>query len=205
MFGRLWAKLKALWKIAKSERASPREIGWAVGIGAFAGCTPALGVHGALAVALATLFKKNRLFAWLGSRTANVLLLPFIVIAEVQVSHRLRTGTWVHLDRESVLDQAGMFLLDWCLGTIPVGLGIAVILGGASWALARHRQLRSLANSSIAIDEPSAAGTKLPPNDAVVSALQGEGLAPSSVRRRRPGAPKQSWESASSGSPDRHQ
>ena len=51
VFRRLWEKIKRLWKLAKSERASPREIGWAVAIGAFAGCTPAVGVHGRLAMA----------------------------------------------------------------------------------------------------------------------------------------------------------
>ena len=93
MFRRLWDRIKRLWSLAKSERASPREIGWAVAIGAFAGCTPAIGFHGGLALALATLFKKNRLFAWLGSRISNMVFLPFIVIAEVQVAHYARTGT----------------------------------------------------------------------------------------------------------------
>jgi len=142
LFRRLWEKLKTIWKLAKSERASPREIGWAVAIGAFAGCTPAIGVHGPLAIGLATLFKKNRLFAWLGSRISNMVFLPFIAIAEVQVSHRLRTGEFVSLDREQVLEQAGSLLLDWCLGTIPVGVVIGFLMGIMAWAVALRRDRR---------------------------------------------------------------
>ncbi len=142
MFRRLWEKIKRLWRLAKSERATPREIGWAVAIGAFAGCTPAVGVHGPLALGLATLLKKNRLFAWLGSRISNMVFLPFIAIAEVQVSHVIRTGELVRIDRDHAIDQAGSLLLDWCLGTIPVGAAIAAIMGVLSWAVAHVRDRR---------------------------------------------------------------
>jgi uncharacterized protein (DUF2062 family) len=150
LFGRLWEQIKRLWRLAKSERASPREIGWAVAIGAFTGCSPALGFHGALALGAATLFRKNRLFAWLGSRISNMIFLPFITIAEVQVAHRLRVGSWVTLDREHVLDQAGGLLLDWFLGMIPVGGAIALVMGVTSWAIALRRERR---RASLSTDE----------------------------------------------------
>lgn len=162
MFRRLWEKLKTLWRLAKSERASPREIAWAVAIGAFAGCTPAVGFHGGLALALATLFKKNRMFAWLGSRISNMVFLPFIAIAEVQLSHRMRTGEWVVVDRQHAVDQAGTLLLDWCLGTIPVGLVIGLLMGLGSYAVAARRdRLRASKASS---DEPHE-GPPAPPSD----------------------------------------
>ena len=142
MFRRLWEKLKLLWKLAKSERASPREIGWAVAIGAFAGCTPAVGVHGPLAMGLATLARKNRLFAWLGSRISNVVLLPFIALAEIQLSYRLRTGAWLVVDRDHILAQAPSLLLDWCIGMFPVGGAVAALMGMLAYALARRRDLR---------------------------------------------------------------
>lgn len=154
MFRRLWAKITTLWKLAMSERASPREIGWAVGIGAFAGCTPAIGFHGALSLLLATLFKKNRLFAWLGSRISNMIFLPFIALAEVQVAHVLRTGAWLEIDRAHAIDQAGTLLLDWCLGTIPVGGFIGFVMGIGSWALARARDRRRAAAAPPTEAEP---------------------------------------------------
>lgn len=147
MFRRLWTKIKTLWTLALNERASPREIGWAVAIGAFAGCTPAVGFHGVLTLFLATVFRKNRLFAWLGSRISNMVFLPFIAYAEIEISHRLRTGSWVAIviGRDHLWEQAGSLLLDWCLGTIPVGGFIAAVMGVLSWALARRRDRRRAA------------------------------------------------------------
>jgi uncharacterized protein len=139
---RLWEKLRLLWKLAKSERASPREIGWAVAIGAFAGCTPAVGFHGPLAMGLATLARKNRLFAWFGSRISNMVFLPFIALAEIQASHRVRTGAWLVVDRERILEQAPHMLLDWCLGLLPVGGVIALAMGLLAYVLARRRDRR---------------------------------------------------------------
>lgn len=145
VFRRLWQKIKALWLLAKNERASRWEIFWAVFIGAFAGCTPAVGFHGALAIAIATVVKKNRLFAWLGSRISNMVFLPFITYAEVQIAHRVRVGTWVDIsfDREHALEQAGALFLDWCLGTIPVGIVIGALTGllGLAWAWRRDKRL----------------------------------------------------------------
>lgn len=165
LFRRLWEKIKNLWKLAKSERASPREIGWAVFIGAFAGSTPAVGFHGVLAVGLATLLKKNRLFAWLGARISNVVFLPFIAIAEVQVSHVLRTGQWVTLDREHVIEQAGTLLVDWCLGTIPVGVAIGSVMGLASWAIARERDRRRAESDNASRDEQAKAPRRAPASE----------------------------------------
>jgi uncharacterized protein (DUF2062 family) len=142
VFRRLWDKIKLLWKLAKSERATPREIFWAVFVGVFAGCTPAVGIHGPLSLGLATLFRKNRLFAWLGSRISNMVFLPFIAISEIQLSHRVRTGDWLALDREHVLDKAHELLLDWCLGTVPVGCALGLVVGAAAYWFATRRDRR---------------------------------------------------------------
>jgi len=160
---RLWEKIKTLWKLAKSERATPLEIGWAVALGAFAGCTPAVGFHGPLALGLATIFKKSRLFAWLGSRISNMVFLPFIAIAEVQVSHRIRCGEWADLDRHKAVDQAGSLLLDWCLGTIPVGIAIGFVMGLISWAFAKRRDRRQKAREAREAREAVEAKPELPP------------------------------------------
>lgn len=146
VFRRLWEKIKLLWKLAKSERATPREIGWAVFIGGFAACTPFIGFHGWLGLGLATLFKKNRLFAWLGTRIANMVFLPFIALAEVQISHRLRVGEFVSITRDNALEQAPNLLLDWCLGCIPVGAAAGLVLGMSAYGIAHRRDKRKRLN-----------------------------------------------------------
>ena len=139
MFRRLWEKLLRLWQLAKSERAAPGEIGWAVAMGAFVGCTPAVGLRPWIAVALATIFRKNRLFCYLGSHTSNILFTPFITLAEIQLAHRVRTGSWMDLDRKHIVDQAPALLVDWCIGALPVGIAIAATLGFVAYAIARRR------------------------------------------------------------------
>ena len=163
VFGRLWQKILLLWQLAKSERAAPREIGWAVAIGAFVGCTPAVGLSPWIAVGLATLLKKNRLFCYLGSHTSNILVTPFITLAEIQLAHRVRTGAWIDLDRAHVIDQAPALLLDWCIGAVPVGLTVSAALGFAAYGIARRRDARR-ARALARANEEGAAAT--PPSPA---------------------------------------
>lgn len=136
----LWKRAKELWRLAKRERASPRQIGWAVGVGVFCGCTPAVGFHGWVAVAAATALRLNRLWAWLGSRVSNVLVLPLLVVAEIESSHWLRTGDTITLDRRHVLGEAHLLLLDWCLGSVLVGAALGAAAGLAAWGVARVRR-----------------------------------------------------------------
>jgi uncharacterized protein len=147
-------RLRILWKRVKEEHATPRDIAWAVAIGVFAGCTPALGVHGWVAIGLATLFKKNRMWTWIGSRISNVVVLPWIVLVEIQVAHRLRTGAWVSLTAANVVDRAPELLLDWCLGTIPVGIGLGAVFGLLAWAIASYRFTRAERRRKLAPPPP---------------------------------------------------
>ncbi len=147
MFGRLWRRLVMVWRLATRERATPREVGLAVGLGVFIGSTPVIGLHGWIAVALATLFRLNRLYAFLGSRVSSPVVLPFIALAEIQLAHRVRCGELLTLTKDDVLGQAKTLLLDWCLGTIPVGLALGVLFGLAGYAITRMR-LRSRRSTS---------------------------------------------------------
>jgi uncharacterized protein (DUF2062 family) len=135
----LYARLRAFWLLALGERATPAGIAWSVAVGVFAGCTPLIGFHAALAVVLATLFRLNRLWALVGSRVSFFLFLPWIVLAEIQTAHHLRTGRWAPIFSASVLDHAREWLLDWCVGTFVVGCPLAVGLGLLAYALARKR------------------------------------------------------------------
>ncbi len=149
---RAWKKarrlLRRLWHRAKTERASPTEVGQAVFLGVFAGCTPAVGIHGWVAFLLATVFRRNRLYAWLGSRVSNFVFMPFIVLAEIQTAHVLRTGGLAPIDRAHVLEEAPQLLLDWGLGSVVVGVALGAFVGLLAFAWAKRRERRELAESS---------------------------------------------------------
>ena len=71
-----WLDLaRDLWERARREHSSPREIGLAVGVGAFVACTPLIGFHLWLALGFATLLKLNRLWAMIGSRLSTTPIL----------------------------------------------------------------------------------------------------------------------------------
>lgn len=144
MLRRLLVRLRHFWALARSERASPREIGWAVAVGVFAGCTPAFGLHGWLAVGFASVLRLNRLFAFLGSRISFFLVMPWITLAEIEVGHRLRTGEFadIALDRDHIFRAAGDLLLDLLIGTVPVGAALAAPIGFLAFAISRFRANR---------------------------------------------------------------
>jgi hypothetical protein len=89
-----------------------------------------------------------------------MVFLPFIAYAEVQVAHRIRCGRWVEMtvDRDRALEQAGQLLLDWCLGTIPVGIVIGTLVGLLGYAWAKRRD-KKLALAEKTADEPKPAAT----------------------------------------------
>jgi uncharacterized protein (DUF2062 family) len=147
VFRRIVRRLQMLWRLATRERATPREVALAIGLGAFVGATPLIGLHGWIAVGLATAVRLNRLYAFLGSRVSSPVVLPFIVLAEIQLAHRARCGAFIALTRADVLTHAKGMLLDWCLGTIPVGLAVGGALGAAGYAVTRMR-LRARRSSS---------------------------------------------------------
>ena len=142
MLQRIFERLRALWILALNERATPREIGLAVGLGAAVGCTPLIGLHGWIAVGLATIFRLSRLWTFMGSRNANFITIPWIALAEVQLAHRVRTGEWAPLSVDTAVDHAKELLLDWCLGMIPIAIVVGGLLGSLAFAIARARLAR---------------------------------------------------------------
>ncbi|MEO8799694.1 MAG: DUF2062 domain-containing protein, partial [Polyangiaceae bacterium] len=119
-----------------------REIGVAVATGVFVGCTPAIGLHGWVAVGLATLFKLSRVWSFLGSRISNIFVFPWIVLAEVQIAHRLRAGAWLHLTPDEIVAQRGRLLIDWAVGAVPVGLALGLIAGSLAYVVASIKARR---------------------------------------------------------------
>jgi uncharacterized protein (DUF2062 family) len=135
----LTAFSRELWERAKREPSSPRQIAFSVAVGAFTACTPFLGFHLGIAVVLATLFRLNRPWAMIASRTPPPLFVA-ITFAEIELAHRLRTGRWAPIGLHSALAQARELTIDWAWGTLIVGVPLAALIGLLAWAIARRWQ-----------------------------------------------------------------
>lgn len=107
-----------------------------VATGVFAGCTP-WGVHSAVALALATLLRLNRLWALLASRASFLPVYLVIAFCEIEVGHRLRTGQPTHLSAADAFAHRYALVTDWAVGTLLVGCALAAAAGLISYVFAR--------------------------------------------------------------------
>jgi uncharacterized protein (DUF2062 family) len=136
----LHRKIRELWDRARREHSTPREIGWSVGVGAFVACTPLLGLHLWVALALATVFRLNRLWTVVGSRLSSTPILLATTFCEIEAAHRVRTGRWAPIVWHEALAHGRELLGDWIAGAAVVGGLIAACAGFLAYAVARRLQ-----------------------------------------------------------------
>ncbi len=121
MNGRAW--IRAVTQSVLSTRRTPIEVGPAIGVGVFLGCTPFFGFHTLLAMAVSFLFGLNFAFVWLGTQISNPLFAGFLTVGSIGV------GRFLFHD---VSRTAGRLSLDWLAGSVVVG----AVLGSASGVVA---------------------------------------------------------------------
>lgn len=157
-----WLRLLAdLWDRARRECSTPRQIGFSVAVGVFAGCTPFIGLHFWIALAVATLLRLNRLWAALASRISSTPLLLVVTFAEIELAHRLRAGEWVALSRHEAFARGRELFADWLLGAALVGSTLAIVLGFVAYFVARRWQAAG-ALPGAADEAPSASRANTP-------------------------------------------
>lgn len=152
--------MRDLWERAKREPATPPQVGLSVGLGVFAACTPFIGLHMWISLGLATVFRLNRVWAFVGSRMSMSPILMLTTFSEIQVAHHLRTGAWVAMTWRHAFDHGRELMFDWLAGTVLVGGPIAIALGLVAYALARrwHHQV-----SQRTLDAPPRPSSESPP------------------------------------------
>ncbi len=104
-------------------------------MGIFAGCTP-WGFHAAIAIALATILRLNRLWAFAASRAAILPVYLAIAFCEIEAGHLLRTGQLARLTPGEAFAQRYDLLTEWLVGTLLVGSVLAAAGGALAYALA---------------------------------------------------------------------
>ena len=115
----------------------PREIGLAIGIGVWIGCTPFFGFHTMIAAAFAFVFRLNAVYVWLGTQISIPPLAPFLAIASIAIGAKI-----THAHSSS----AGVW--NWVLGSFIFGAGLGIILGVTSYFTAKRIQHRRPAKKS---------------------------------------------------------
>lgn len=140
-----------LWR----EHTSPARLGLAVAVGIIVGCSPFFGLHLWIGLGLALLLRLNKVAVFLGSQISIPPLAPLLGFASVQVGALVLTGETVRLEVDAfrlsrlyaLLQQ---FLLDWVVGGLLVGIGLALPAFLMTFVLVRAR--RGGGSSASALD-----------------------------------------------------
>ncbi len=134
--------LRRLYLTLRTEHTTPGRVAAGTALGVFVGCSPLWGLHTAIALLLATLFRLNRVLVYAATNVGNPLTAPALILAELQAGHRILRGSWLGLSLDEVRSYglSGLFV-DLALGGAVVGAGLALALGGVAWLAARAGRL----------------------------------------------------------------
>lgn len=140
-------ELRRAWREIRGPDLSPERAAAAVAIGLFVGSQPIFGCHTPIVLFLCLWFSLDAAICWVAANISNPLFAPALVTLEAQVGAYLRRGSLVRFDREfAELGFSGFvkeFAGDLFLGAALVGLGLAVLGGGLTFAgITWKRKLR---------------------------------------------------------------
>ena len=141
----VWHPLRSI-RALLTERATPRELALAVALGVFLGAVPLIACHTLAILVAAALLRLNRVAAVAASQLCMPPVVPAICI---EIGHFLWSGHFLTLEGIHSLHSASFLdlgymglqcLWDWCVGSLPVGLVLALVLGAATYVMARALQ-----------------------------------------------------------------
>ena len=144
---RLKAEVRRRFEQLKNEQASPERLGVAMGVGVFCGLSPLLGLQTVLALALAYLFKLNKLAVLIGLQISFPPVMPFLVLAEIELGELLLRGALMPLTVDRVRGMSGReifekFFVDLTVGGLVLGVVLGAAIGCATTAWIRRRRAR---------------------------------------------------------------
>lgn len=138
--GRLRRSLEDLHVRLRTEGDTPRRRAGAVALGMFLGALPVWGLHLALCTVLARLLRVSRVLTYMAAHVNNPLTFPFLLWFEWGVGHLLTQGRWPQLAFADVRAQGTLGVTrDVLLGSLVVGLALAVVAGAVTWLVATRR------------------------------------------------------------------
>lgn len=137
------SRLRRLLRAVATERTSPERVGSAVALGILVGLSPFYGFHLLICLVLATLLRLNRALTYAAANISNPWFAPFLIAASIQTGHRVLSGAWLPLSlAQSRAIESGRFVRDWMVGSVVLGVAIALPAGLLAWWLARAYRRR---------------------------------------------------------------
>ncbi|MCX5639082.1 MAG: DUF2062 domain-containing protein [Planctomycetota bacterium] len=138
----VWHPLRSI-QILLTERATPRELAFAVALGVFLGAIPLIACHTLVILAAAALLRLNRVVAVAASQICMPPVVPALCI---EMGHFIRYGRFLTLNGIYSLHGVSFFelgymglqcLWDWCVGSLLVGTILSLIFGSITYITAR--------------------------------------------------------------------
>lgn len=126
----------------RTEGESPARQAWAVVAGVLIGCSPLYGLHLALCVLVARLFRLNQIRTYVAAHVSLPFLWPVLVLAEVDAGRLLRGAPPLALSLAELRHlRPWQFGVDLLVGSLVVGGLLAALLGSLTYrrACARRR------------------------------------------------------------------
>jgi uncharacterized protein len=141
-------------------RASPQSIALGLAAGVFAACTPLLGFHIMIALAIAWLLSGNLVAAALGTAFCNPLTFPLIIAGDIKLGALILHNPPVAAAPDTIGNLWSLHHLSrlWrpviepmLVGSVPLGLACAVItyfLGAFAVKIFKERRVGKMARSA---------------------------------------------------------
>jgi len=136
-------RIHELWRTIVHEHTAPVRVASAIVVGAVVGCTPLFGLHIVVCLALASLFRLNKLVVYGAANLSIPPLVPLIGFTSVQLGERIRHGAWMALHRTdfalaNIAVIAKIFFVDWMIGGIVLGATQIDLIGDIEQAQRHH-------------------------------------------------------------------
>jgi uncharacterized protein (DUF2062 family) len=141
---RQYDRLKALWRRALEENASPKKFAQAVALGAFINAAPLYGIRKPVAAFVAWRLELNKLTSMLSTHILLGPLGTLSIILEVKLGCAILRRPMVALPEtfSELLGQARAALLPWVIGALIVAPPFALLCGLAAYPLAKRYHAR---------------------------------------------------------------
>ena len=143
-------RLKALWTSIKQENATPGRLAASVFTGIFLGVVPLYGIQTVLCIAVAVLFRLNKLTVLAAAQISLPMFAPFLIVGGIAIGEFVRFGR-VRIpdlaEGQTFLEELWLFggevpdlFLSCLVGDTILGFVLGVLAAGITYRLASRSQ-----------------------------------------------------------------